>query len=86
MKPNKIVDKHAFCVKINDEMKGHLSKGPHCRFAKIIFFSHMADEFSSCTAVFKGKQLNFREFQWIRLFAKSFLLNIFVFGNVLSMA
>ena len=52
------MDKFAVCVKINENVEGHLKKGTSGRFPKTIFYFLRSDAYSSAWAKVTGKRCN----------------------------
>ena len=46
------------CVRLDDEVVGHLKRGKSGHFAKTIFYFLRADPRSSCSVIIKGKAVN----------------------------
>ena len=59
MKPDNQMDKFAVCVKINETIVGHLTKGTAGRFARTIFYLLHSDACSSTWTKVAGKRCNF---------------------------
>ena len=58
MEPDNRMDKFAVCVKITENIVGHLKKGASGRFAKTIFYFLRSDAYSSTWAKVTGKRCN----------------------------
>ena len=50
-------DKFTVCVKINEQVVGHLKKGTSGRFARAIFYFLRSDAYSSTWAKVTGKKV-----------------------------
>ena len=53
--PGNLVDKHAKCVKKNNEIVGHLQLRKDGKFAKTVFYLLRADEYGSCDVLIQGE-------------------------------
>ena len=67
MKPDNRMDKFAVCVKINETIVGHLTKGTAGRFARTIFYLLRSDAYSSTWTKVAGKRCNFGDGERMRV-------------------
>ena len=82
--PTNHVDKYAVCVRLDDEVVGHLKRGKSGRFAKTIFYFLRADPRSSCSVIIKGKAVNLGDGEGMQVPCKLRLSGAGKFVNVLQ--